>query len=80
MFSNKESHLLHLNFCLTSTGFGVKGGLKDSEKSGVPPGVAFMGVAFMGVTFIGVAFMGVVLVGVALVGVALICCALMGET
>ena len=70
MFSNKESHLLHLNFCLTSTGFGVKGGLKDSETSGVPPGVALMGVAFM----------GVVLVGVALVGVALICSALMGET
>ena len=78
-------NLLHLNFCLASTGFGVKGGLKDSETSCVLHGVAYMGVVFMGVTFmgmvlVGVAFMGVVFVGVALVGVALICCALMGET
>ena len=79
MFSNKDSHLLHLNFCLTSTGFGVKGGLEDSETSGVPPGGVFMGVAFMAVIFMGVAFVGFILVGVAIVGVALIFCALMGE-
>ena len=70
MFSKKVSHLLHLNFGLTSAGFWVKDGLKHSETGGVPPGVAFMGVAFMGVVFM----------GVILVGVALICCPLMGET
>ena len=71
MFSNKESHLLHLNFCLASTGFGVKGGLIDSETSGVPPSVAYMGVVFMGVTFMGVVLVGVTFMDVALVGVAL---------
>ena len=85
MFSNKDSHLLHLNFCLTSTGCGVK----DSETSGVPLVVAFMGVALLGMASVGLVIVGVVLVGwamsmsfvgMAMMGVALICFALMGET